>query len=167
MRRIFCTIATACLLISLLVSNAAAYTAEAETPIWQEVAFTQEEIKEILSNNPTNNMAARATGLIGGYSIAISKSGNTMYIVGETSCISDVVKCGFTEVVIQRKLITNTKWIDYITYEDIYADGAFYLLSRSVTVPAGYEYRVICTHYAKKHILSTQKIDNVSNVILF
>ena len=40
-------------------------------------------------------------------------------------------------------------------------------ISKSLTVTSGYQYRVTCTHYAKKSLLSTQKINNTSNTVTF
>ena len=54
---------------------------------------------------------------------------------------------------------------DYKTYDDLYTDGHTYILSKSIAVASGYQYRVTCTHYAKKNLFSTQKINNVSNVV--
>ena len=98
-------------------------------------------------------------------SLAVSKSGSNLLIAGRTSCISDVTKCGFKEVVIQRRKNSSSSWSDYKTYDDLYTNGHAYTLSKSIAVTSGYQYRVTCTHYAKKNLFSTQKIDNVSNVV--
>lgn len=167
MKRIFRTVIVAVLLVSLLIPSITVYAATADMPEWEDVMLTQEQFNEILSNNPANNITPLATGLIGSYSIAIAKDGNTLLIAGDTHCSPEVVKCGFTKVTIQRKVPTSAKWTDYITYKDLYIDDSSYTLTKSVVLSTGYQYRVTCTHYAKKSLLSTQKIDNVSNVLIF
>ena len=108
-----------------------------------------------------------ATGLINLYSIGISKNGNTLIIAGQTVGATGVIKCGFTKVTIQRRKDSSSSWTDYKIYEDLYVDGGTYPLAKSYIVISGYEYRVTCTHYAKKNLLSVQKIDNTSNTIKF
>lgn len=134
---------------------------------WQDISLSQEEFESVLSNNLNNTVAPYALELILVHAIGIQKSGNTLIIAGKTMCDLDVVKCGFKEVIIQRKTSSATSWSDYQKYTDLYADLNQYVLSKSITVPSGYQYRVICTHYAKKNLLSTQKIDNTSNIVSF
>lgn len=158
-----------CLALVMLVPNVSAAEPD-KLPQWYDVNLTDEEIAAILAmnpNNPTSSENERATGLIHFYSIAISKSGNTLYIVGKTSGTVDVVKSGFKEVVIQRRANSSASWSDYIVYEDLYISEVGYNLAKAITVPSGYQYRVTCIHYAKKNFLFVQKIDNVSNILTF
>lgn len=136
----------------------------------QDLILTEEEFNAILANNTIHTVDdnTRATGLISAYAIAISKSGtNTLNIAGKTTGTADVVKSGFKEVVVQRRVNSSSSWTDYVTYKDIYIDQIGYVLSKSLTVTTGYQYRVTCIHYAKKNIFSVQKIDNVSNIVQF
>lgn len=155
------------LLFSLLIPNVTAFATESEKPEWQDVYLTEEQFDEIFPSNSENNIMPLAADLIMEYYIGISKEGNTLYIGGKTFGNAEVVKSGFTKVTIQKKLPTSPTWNDYITYKDLYADASHYILTKSVTLASGYQYRVVCTHYAKKNILSTQKIDNTSNVLIF
>lgn len=146
------------------------FAAETDAPEWQDVALTDEEIVSILAlnpNNPTTNENSRASDLISFWSIGISRDGNTLYVVGKTTGTADVVKCGFKEVVVQRRANSSSSWSDYATYEDLYWDATMYNMAKTLTVPSGYQYRVTCVHYAKKNIFSVQKIDNVSNILTF
>ena len=158
-----------CLAVVMLVPTA--FAAESEKiPQWYDVNLTDEEIAAILAlnpNNPTSSENERATGLIHFYSIAINKDGNTLYIVGKTTGTAETIKTRFKEVVIQRRANSSASWSDYIVYEDLYINQPIYNLAKAITVPSGYQYRVTCIHYAKKNILSVQKIDNVSNVLTF
>lgn len=157
-----------CLVFTMLVPTT--FATDANAPEWQDVSLTDEEIAAILAlnpNNPTTNENVRASDLIAFYSIGISKDGNTLYVVGKTTGTTQVVKSGFKEVVIQRRVNSSSSWTDYVTYEDIYWDEFACVLSKSLTVPSGYQYRVTCVHYAKKNIFSVQKIDNVSNILTF
>lgn len=136
--------------------------AEDEKQGWQDVFLTEGEFNDIVEIKGANE---RATGLIATYSLGIKKSGSDLIIAGSTDCFSGVVKCGFKELVIQRRANSAQEWVDYVTYEDLYIENTTYVLSKSITVGTGYQYRVTAVHYAKKNIFITQKLDNVSNVV--
>lgn len=164
-KQIFKTIFCLCLICVMLVPTTA--FANEEEPDWVDANFTDEQMEEILNQGNGNNTddMARASDLISGYAIGISKSGTTIDIVGKTIGRYDVVKSGYTKVVIQRRANSSSSWSNYKTYKDIYADLPACYLSKSITVAKGYQYRVTCVHYAKKSLLSTQKIDNTSNTV--
>lgn len=138
---------------------------ENNEPDWQDVILTQDEFNDILAQNPNNQLNSRTSGLIAAYSIAMDASGNQLRIVGQTICDPNVVKCGFTVVTLKRRASSTTSWTTYKTYEDLYRDAPSYTLSKSIIVPKGYQYRVYCTHYAKKNLFSREKIDNASNAL--
>lgn len=168
MKKILRSLLIICLAFMMLVPTTLA--ADANAPELQDASLTDEEIEEILALNPNNLTTkenARASDLIAKYSIAISQSGSTLYIVGKTIGTTEVVKCGFKEVVVQRRANSSSSWSDYATYEDLYWDATMYNMAKTLTVPSGYQYRVTCVHYAKKNIFSVQKIDNVSNILTF
>lgn len=150
----------------LLVPNITVFarTEEAQTE-WEDVTLTEEEFNNILTNNINNSVQLYASGLISGYSLGINYNGSKLIVVGKTLGIVDVVKCGFKKVVIQRRASSTASWSDYLTYENLYSDSNMYVLSKNITVPSGYYYRVTCKHYAKKNILSTQTINNTSNIV--
>lgn len=165
MKKIVRLLILSCLIATCLIPNVAFAAVGTSQPEWQDVTLTDEEFDAILSLNPNNEITPYATGLITGKNIAVSKSGNTLIIVGKTQGSSDVTKCGFSEVTIQRRKNANSSWSDYQTYKDLYSESKSYQLAKRVTVSSGYQYRVTCTHYAKKNIFSTQKIDNTSNIV--
>lgn len=132
---------------------------------WVDAYFTQEEFEEILSQNVNNQATTFASGLIYGYAIGLSGSGTNLYVAGKTTCDPDVVKCGFTVVTIKRRTSSTASWTTYKTYEDLYISNCAYTLAKTISVPTGYQYRVYCTHYAKKNLFSTEKINNTSNII--
>ena len=156
-----------CFLFSLFIPNTAFASVEEGIGDWQDISLTEEEFNAILSNNPNNEIRPIASGLIDGYAIGISKNGNTLIIAGKTIGVTGVIKCGFTKVTIQRRKDSSSSWTDYKTYEDLYVDGGTYPLAKSYIVISDYEYRVTCTHYAKKNIFSVEKINNTSNTIKF
>lgn len=131
-----------------------------------DVYYTQEEF-ELLEHTYATYSQSRATGLITSKNLGIGKSGTNLIISGYTQGSSEVKKCGFTKVIIQRKKSSETSWSDYKTYEDLYSESNYYKLSKSVTVTSGYQYRVTATHYAKKSVLSTQKIDATTGSLSF
>ena len=168
MKKFFRLVFIICLSFVMLVPTT--FAVDANSPEWQDVTLTDEEFASILAlnpNNPTTNENTRASDLIAFYSIAINKDGNTLYIVGKTTGTTEVVKCGFKEVVVQRRVNSSSSWSDYATYEDLYWDATMYNMAKTLTVPSGYQYRVTCVHYAKKNIFSVQKINNVSNILTF
>lgn len=137
-----------------------------ENPDWQDATWTQEEFDNIYYSNPSNQISAFTSGLIFNYGIAISSSGSNLLIAGKTICDPDVVKCGFTEVIIKKRTSSSAAWTTYKTYKDLYNSASSYTLTKTISVPTGYQYRVYCTHYAKKSLFSTEKISNSSNIIL-
>ena len=152
----------------LLFSYLIPYTAFAETGEtdveWQDIELSEEEFNSLLANNPDNGISTYTTGLITMYRISASKSGNNLIVGGKTNCTADVVKCGFSKVTIQVRLNSTAPWSTYKTYTDLYVDSRVYNLSKTIAVSSG-QYRVTCTHYAKKSLLSTEKINNTSNIV--
>lgn len=168
MKKLLLSVISIAMVIVTLVPTALAVNEQ--VPEWQNSLMTEEEFNAILANNTIHTIDenTRANNLIHAYAIAISKSGtNTLNIAGLTTGTTQVVKSGFKEVVIQRRVNSSSAWSDYIVYKDIYIDEFAYVLARQITVTTGYQYRVTCVHYAKKNIFSVQKIDNVSNIIQF
>lgn len=134
-----------------------------------DVIFTEAEFEAL---NPIyaeyeESSKARATGLIMKKNIGIAKSGSALLISGYTYGTSDVEKAGFKEVVIERRKNSSSSWSEYKVYEDLYSSSAKYTLSKSVTVPSGYQYRVTAVHYAKASLFSTQKVEGVSGYLSF
>lgn len=117
------------------------------------------------SINTAENSQERATGLITSYSISLTLTGSTLKISGKTVGIAEVVKCGFDSVIVERRANSSSDWEEYKEYSDLYVDGTSYTLTKQLNVNANYQYRVTCVHYAKKNIISVQRIDNVSNVV--
>lgn len=132
------------------------------------LSFSTFAIDEI---STTNNMIETtvadvyAAGLITKASISVFKDGRNMVINGQTNCVLSVVKCGFSKLVIQRRSTNSDSWTTFATYEDFYADDYVYYLDKSLYCPTGFQYRVVATHYAKKNILSTQKMENISGAL--
>ena len=157
------------LIISAIATLVLPITASAANNKEDDTYFTQEEfesLEHIYANNPqTSNI--RATGLITNNRLGIAKSGTILKITGYTEGSSEVVKCGFKEVVIQRRASTSASWSDYKTYEDLYSESTKYTLNKSLTVATGYQYRVTAIHYAKKSLFSTQKIEVATGYLTF
>lgn len=157
-----------CLLLIALIPNTVYASTISSSPVeWQDITLSDEEFERALQNNPNNGITPYATGLITNYAIALTKSGTTLIITGRTTGNADVKKCGFTVITIQRKKASASSWSTYAKYEDLYNESNMYKLSKKINVTSGYQYRVTCTHYAKKNLLSTQKINNTSNTLSF
>lgn len=163
MRKVLKSISFILLALVMLVPTTA-FAAEEEVPEWQDITMSDEEIDEFLAPYMVDNSMSRASGLIVAYGMGIQKSGSNLKIVGKTNCVSGVTKCGFTEVIIQRRARSTDGWSQYTKYTDLYSNSGGYVLTKTITPPSGYQYRITCTHYAKK-ILSTEKIPNISNIV--
>ncbi len=109
----------------------------------------------------------KATGLIVSKSLGIAKSGSSLVISGHTTGTSSVIKCGFTKVIVQKRNNSNSSWSDYKTYTDLYNNSNTYTLGKSISVSSGYQYRVKAIHYAKKSLLSIQKIEATTSYLQF
>ena len=107
----------------------------------------------------------RASGLITSYNLDLSVSGSTLNIRAGTYCIPDVVKCGFKNLVVQRRLATSATWSDYYDYGNLYNETYGASITTTHVVPSGYQYRLSCKHYAKKSLLVKQSVSNTSNVV--
>lgn len=154
------------LAILMIITCSAPVTAFAADNTEDNAYFTQEEF-ETFEHIYTVNITPYTTGLIIDKNLGIAKDGAILKITGKTEGNSEVVKCGFTKVVIQRKKSSSTSWSNYKTYKDLYSDSTKYNLRKSITVEKGYQYRVTATHYAKKSLLSTQKIDSTTGSLTF
>ena len=164
MKKVIKSIFLVCLSILMMIPTVA-FGAEEEIADWEDIILSQEEFERIVSPYEKSNSYARTTGLIQLYAIAIEKSGSNLIIAGKTYCTGDVVKCGFTEVKIQRRKNSSYSWSNYLSYSDMYDNDFSYVFPKKLTPATGYQYRVTCTHYAKKNILSTEKISNTSNIV--
>lgn len=107
----------------------------------------------------------RASGLILYTKLSLSVSGTNLKIVAETRAIADVVKCGFKDLVVQRRTVTSSTWSDYYDFGDVYVESNAASLNTNLAVPSGYQYRLSCKHYAKKSLFVTENISNTSNVV--
>lgn len=167
MKKVFKLMVISLLLFTFLVP----YTAFAEIggtdAEWQDIELSEEEFNNLLANNPNNSISTHTSGLITTYMISVTKSGKNLIITGRTSGTSEVVKCGFSKVTIQQRKNSSSSWSEYKSYTDLYSESRIYSLSKTIAVPSGYQYRVTCTHYAKKSLFSTEKISNTSNTVTF
>lgn len=167
MKKFIILFITGGLILTMFIPSVA-YASVEDNPVeWQDVTLSDEEFERALQNNPNNSITPYATGLIKNHVISINKSGSSIVITGLTEGISDIKKCGFTVITIQRKKASASSWSTYAKYEDLYNESSIYKLSKKISVTSGYQYRVTCTHYAKKNLLSTQKINNTSNTLSF
>ena len=108
-----------------------------------------------------------ASGLIISTELTISKDGSKLILYALTDCALSVKKCGFTEIIIQRKKPTSTRWEDHKVYLDTYTDGTSLEFNKVVTLNSGYQYRATAVHYAKKSIFSTQKVSSTTGALSF
>lgn len=141
------------------------FASEVKEEQLQDVIMSEEEFNRILEMNTSEDTEVKATGLITDKRIAITRENNTLKIAGRINCTTDVIKCGFKEVVVQRCPNGTSAWSDVVTETDIYADSNEHSLSKQIAANPNFQYRVKCTFYAKKNIFSTQTITSYSNEV--
>lgn len=154
------------LCITFTIPTYALYTNESETTDLNIIIST-DEFNQILSNGNMYFATERATGLIDSGGVGIDNDFKMLRMAGIINCDVDVVKCGFEDIIVQRRASASSSWTTYHTFDDYYIDSPSNSIIRAVTVVTGYEYRVILTLYAKKNIFSVQRIDIESNILAF
>lgn len=160
MKRLISLLLCAVLLFSCCAFQTSAVNDENFVPYVVDFSLTSPNFE-----SANNFEESRASGLILSYGLGLSVSGKTLTISAETYCIASVVKSGFKNLVVQRKLTTSSTWSDYYDYGDLYNDNYIALLTTKLAVSSGYQYRVTCKHYAKKSLLVTENITNTSNIV--
>ncbi len=143
------------------------FAADGEKVQWQDIDLPEAEIQRILALNPQDNTSSRATDLILTYNVGVAKDGTTLLLVAKMVCTGSVVKCGFKNITVQRRATTSSSWSDYLVFKENYVDSYSHITAKQITVQAGYQYRAVCTFYAKKSLLVTQKIEVASNLASF
>lgn len=130
-----------------------------------------EEVYGLYNTDNNADVSLMATGLITSKSLKLAKTTDKLIITAKTICVTDVKKCGFTYVKLQR--LINGTWTDYTTYcyYDQYSEATSKIFSKTISAPKGYTYRVVCEHYAEKTKLlifkDTQTSYNVTSSLAF
>lgn len=130
-----------------------------------------EEVYGLYNTNNNADVSLMATGLITSKSLKLAKTTDKLIITAKTSGSTDVTKCGFTYVKLQR--LINGTWTDYTAYcyYDQYAESTSKTFSKTISAPTGYTYRVVCEHYAEKTKLlifkDTETSYNVTSSLAF
>ncbi len=158
MKKIICGLLSVVLVFSFFAFDISAVSEETAPSVIDFTLTSADDFSE--ASNET-----RVSGLILTYGLSIKKSGTSIIITGKTGCSSEVVKCGFKNLTVERRKDSNSSWSDYYDYGDSYVESAYASLSTTLSVASGYQYRVTCKHYAKKSLLSTQTISNASAVL--
>ena len=153
-KKILCVLSAVCMMSGMCI------TANAD----------EVEENKIYTLNSEDNAVAYSAGLITTCSLSITKSGNTIYLSGNTNCSSTMKSVGFKNIVLQRSS-NGTSWSTYKTFDNILnsSSSVCSISKKSLgTVPTGYYYRVTCTHYAKETGLfgSSESISNTSSSVL-
>lgn len=160
MKRCIALMLSLVLMFSFFVFDTSALNGEELTPYVVDFSLTSE-----IEGVEIDEGSTRATGLIYSYSLYLTKTGSTLHITGQTHGTSEVVKSGFKDLTIQRRKSSAYDWEDYYEYGNVYADAFFANLDTTLVVPANYQYRISCKHYAKKNLIMVETISNVSNIV--
>lgn len=160
MKRIISVFLCLALLATAFTINITAIE-ETSNPIVLDFIVTTEPEEFILDQTST----PRVTGLINSYGLSLSKSGTTLNISGRTYGSTEVIKCGFKNLTVERRKTSDDSWEDYYEYGNVYVDGIYANLSTTLVVASGYQYRISCKHYAKKNLLAIQTVSNTSNIV--
>lgn len=143
-------------LIVLSIFSTSVVNVFAQEVIYEPTTVVKDEIIEevygIYNTDPETDIMplAAVTGLITSKSLSLAKTNDKLIISAKTLGSTDVTKCGFTYIKLQR--LINGAWTDYTTfcYYDQYSESFSKSFSKSIVPPKGYTYRVVCEHYAEK-----------------
>lgn len=142
-----------CLILSSILS-AISINAFAVDLVGEEIRVVEDEIIEevygLYNTNNNSSVSLMSTGLIVSKSLKLAKTTSSLIITATTIGNTDVTKCGFTYIKLQR--LINGTWTDYSSYcyYDQYNEYSSKSFEKSISAPKGYTYRVICEHYAEK-----------------
>lgn len=161
MKKVISILLCLVVLISSFALNVSATDDKLTEPIVIDFILTAESDFNIFED--TNN--TKATGLINSYALGLASNGTTLTIVGDTYCIATVVKCGYKNLVVQRRKTSSDSWEEYYDFGNVYVEAASAHLSTTLKVESGYQYRISCKHYAKKSLFVTQSISNTSGIV--
>lgn len=156
------------LLMAIMIFILPCFTAFAaeEEPAHGDYYISEEDFMKLEHVSSEDNGAAPyASGLIYQKGLNLAINGNDLIIQAYTTGTTEVVKCGFKYITLRR--YEGGAWKDYVTFNDIYSDSDYCYTSKYVAAARGYSYRVTARHYAKKSLISTEKIDNISPEIWF
>ena len=136
-------------LISILSINTFAQDKISESAIVIEDEIIG-EVYGLYNTNNNSGVSLASTGLIKSKSLKLAKTASSLIITATTVGNTDVTKCGFTYIKLQR--LINGTWTDYTTYcyYDQYSESTSKTFTKSISAHKGYTYRVICEHYAEK-----------------
>ncbi len=150
------------------------FNAYAQTPEINQDAVINSDVDVvygIYNTDENSDISTCASNLIIAKSISLRKSGNILILEATTKGSSEVTKCGFTYIKVQR--LINNVWTDFGTfcYKDQYSDSNSMTFTSNVYGPKGYTYRAICEHYAEKKVLlglkSKETAYNVTTTMYF
>ena len=142
-----------CLVLSSILS-AISINAFAADLVGEEICIIEDEIIEevygLYNTNNNSSVSLMSMGLIVSKSLKLAKTTSSLIITATTIGNTDVTKCGFTYIKLQR--LINGTWTDYSSYcyYDQYNEYNSKSFEKSISAPKGYTYRVICEHYAEK-----------------
>lgn len=177
LKKVICGLLAA-VMMSAVMCPLTAFAAEKDAPateaepIVTPIAITREEFEQLEyvegENNFEQNPMLRASGLINEIKLDMARSSSNIFIIyATTGCIPEVTKCGFTKIIVQRRVNSSQAWSNYITLEDLYVNGSYYEEGHHCAITPGYQYRVTAVHYAYRNLFSTQKIDNSTPYMQF
>ncbi len=158
----------AMILCTLSMFNFHAFALE-EAPVEiTDIKISQEEINEMKNKGFVYDAAEngeRATGLIILCTISINDDFSLLQAVGSIECVSSVVKCGFKDIIVQKRASSSSSWVKHYQFDDELTESNEHSLVKAVTTDLGYQYRVVCTFYAKKNFFSVETITGYSNIM--
>lgn len=169
MKKIISILAAVITAFSFFAFNAYAQTPEINSEA--VIDYDTDIAYGIYNTDLNSDISTKAKSLIVTKYISITKSENYLELYAKTLGTSEVTKCGFTYIKVQR-LINNT-WTDFGTYcyKDQYSDSNMNVFKVNVYGPKGYTYRAICEHYAEKRTLlglkSKETAYNVTTTMYF
>lgn len=82
------------------------------------------------------------------HTISLKREKKTAILNLQTTTSVKATKVGFSSITLQQ--YNGGKWIGYKTWKGQYSSGKEYQFTVSVPIVSGYNYRIICNHYAER-----------------
>ena len=94
-----------------------------------------------------NKAVVQEGDIIQVHTISLRREGKTAILNLQTTTSDKAAKVGFSSITLQQ--YNSGKWVDYKEWKNQYSSGKDYQFTMSVPIVSGYNYRIICNHYAE------------------
>ena len=152
----------ACVFALVLTAQICVFPTFAEDVDSDFIAPSEIELNVADASTPNET---QATGLITSKSIKIERVDGKIVATGYVKCISEVTRCGFSVLTLEKRDNSASPWRESLKLTNLCSDSTEYNLKKTFGAESGKQYRITCTFYARKNILSVQKVSGSTGFI--